>query len=55
MAKEIIQKGVFNDKYRTLHLEDVGQALLGVGKYTDSNNNEKVTGDNAHLLSIMNK
>jgi DNA polymerase, archaea type len=50
--KEIIQKGIFNDRYRTLHLEDVSQELLGFGKYTDSNNNEKVTGDNAHLLSI---
>ena len=52
-GKEIIQKGVFNDKYRTLHLEEVSQELLGFGKYTDSNNNEKVTGDKAHLLSIQ--
>ena len=52
-GKEIIQKGVFNDKYRTLHLEDVGQELLCFGKYTDSNNNKKVTGDKAHLLSIV--
>ena len=32
-GKEIIQKGVFNDKYRTLNLEEVGQALLGIGKF----------------------
>ena len=51
-GKEIIQKGVFNERYRTLHLDDVGQELLGFGKYTNSNNNKKVTGDKAHLLSI---
>ena len=45
-SKEIIQKGVFNDKYRTLHLEEVSQTLLGIGKYSDSK------GDRAHLLSV---
>src|SRR5919107_1760868 len=48
-GKEIIQKGVFNDKYRTLQLEEVGEALLGVGKFKDSNGNE-ITGEVAHLL-----
>jgi DNA polymerase, archaea type len=52
-GKEIIQKGVFNDRYRTLHLEEVSQELLGFGKYLDSNNNEKVTADKAYLLSIQ--
>ena len=50
-SKEIIQKGVFNDKYRTLHLEEVSQALLGIGKYSDSNNNS-ISGDRSHLLSV---
>jgi DNA polymerase, archaea type len=50
-GKEIIQKGVFNDKYRTLHLEEVGQALLGVGKFKDSKGNE-ISGDVAHLLPV---
>ena len=50
-GKEIIQKGVFNDKYRTLNLEEVGQALLSVGKFKDSRGN-KITGDSAHLLVI---
>jgi DNA polymerase, archaea type len=52
-GKEIIRRGVFNDRYRTLHLEEVSQELSGLGKYTDSNNNEKVTGDNAYLHSIQ--
>jgi DNA polymerase elongation subunit (family B) len=51
-GKEIIQKGVFNDKYRTLHLEEVGEALLGVGKVKDSNGNNEITGDTAHLLPV---
>jgi hypothetical protein len=50
-SKEIIQKGVFNDKYRSLHLEEVSQALLGIGKYSDSNNNS-ISGDRSHLLSV---
>ena len=50
-SKEIIQKGVFGDKYRTLGLDEVSQALLGVGKCKDSNGNE-VTGENVHLLPI---
>jgi len=50
-SKEIIQKGVFNDKYRTLHLEEVSQALLGIGKYSDSNNNS-ISGDRSHMLSV---
>ena len=50
-SKEIIQKGVFNDKYRTLHLEEVSQALLGIGKYSDSKNNT-ISGDRSHLLSV---
>jgi DNA polymerase elongation subunit (family B) len=53
-GKEIIQKGVFNDKYRTLHLEEVGEALLGVGKFRDSNGNE-ITGEVAQLLSVDNQ
>ena len=52
-GKEIIQKGIFNDRYRTLRLEEVGQELLGFGKYTDSDYNEKVTGDKAFLLSTQ--
>jgi DNA polymerase elongation subunit (family B) len=51
-SKEIIQKGVFGDKYRTLRLDEVCQTLLGVGKYKDSRNNE-VTGENAHLLPVF--
>ena len=51
-GKEIIQKGVFNDKYRTLQLEEVGQALLGVGKFKDSNGNNEITGEAAHLLPV---
>ena len=50
--KEIIHKGVFNDRYRTLHLDEVSQELVGLGKYTESNSNEKITGNKAHLLSI---
>ena len=50
-GKEIFQKGVFNDKYRTLHLEEVSQALLGIGKYSDSKNNA-ISGDKSHLLSV---
>jgi DNA polymerase elongation subunit (family B) len=50
-GKEIIQKGVFNDKYRTLQLEEVGQALLGVGKFKDSKGND-ITGNSAHLLPV---
>jgi DNA polymerase elongation subunit (family B) len=45
-SKEIIQKGVFGDKYRTLHLHEVSQVLLGVGKYKDSH------GENVHLLPV---
>jgi hypothetical protein len=48
-SKEIIQKGVFNDKYRTLHMEEVSQALLGIGKYSDSKSNV-ISGDRSHLL-----
>ena len=50
-SKEIIQKGVFGDKYRTLRLDEVCLALLGVSKYKDSKGNE-VTGENVHLLPI---
>jgi hypothetical protein len=50
-GKEIIQKGVFNDKYRTLQLEEVGRALLGIGKFKDSKGNE-ITGVIAHLLPV---
>jgi DNA polymerase, archaea type len=53
-GKEIIQKGVFNDKYRTLHLEEVGEALLGIGKFRDSNGNE-ITGEVAQLLPVDNQ
>jgi DNA polymerase, archaea type len=52
-GKEIIQKGVFNDRYRTLHLEEVSQEILGLGKYTSSNCSEKMTGAEAHLLSVQ--
>ena len=51
-GKEIIQKGVFNDKYRTLHLEEVGEALLGIGKFKDSKGNDEITGEAAHLLPV---
>jgi DNA polymerase, archaea type len=50
-GKEIIQKGVFNDKYRTLHLEEVGEALVGLSKFKDSNGND-ITGEAAHLLPV---
>jgi DNA polymerase, archaea type len=50
-GKEIFQNGVFNDKYRTLHLEEVSQTLLGIGKYSHSKNNA-ISGDKSHLLSI---
>jgi DNA polymerase, archaea type len=50
-GKEIIQKGVFNDKYRTLQLEKVGVALLDVGKFKDSKRNE-ISGDTAHLSPV---
>jgi hypothetical protein len=50
-GKEIIQKGVFNDKYRTLQLDEVGEALLNVGKFKDSKDNE-ITGEAAHLLPV---
>jgi DNA polymerase, archaea type len=50
-GKEIIQKGVFNDKYRTLQLDEVGEALLDVGKFKDSKDNE-ITGEAAHLLPV---
>jgi DNA polymerase I len=53
-GKEIIQKGVFNDSYRTLHLDEVSQVLLGLGKYKEANNNNEVTtGSTAHLLSVQ--
>jgi DNA polymerase elongation subunit (family B) len=51
-GKEIIQKGVFNDKYRTLRLEEVGEALLSVGKFKDSKGNNEITGETAHLMSV---
>jgi len=50
-SKEIIQKGVFGDKYRTLHLDEVSQVLLGVGKYKDSHGNS-ISGENVHVLSV---
>ena len=53
-SKEIIQKGVFNDKYRTLHLDEVSKVLLGTSKYTSQKENEAAeTGKNAHLLPIQ--
>jgi DNA polymerase, archaea type len=53
-GKEIIQKGVFNDRYRTLHLDEVSQILLGLGKYKEANSNREVTtGITAHLLSVQ--
>jgi len=51
-GKEIIQKGVFNDSYRTLHLDEVSQVLLGLGKYKEINSDKVTTGSTAHLLSI---
>jgi DNA polymerase, archaea type len=50
-GKEIIQKGVFNDKYRILQLDEVGRALLDVGKFKDSKDNE-INGEAAHLLPV---
>ncbi|HZC47898.1 MAG TPA: DNA polymerase domain-containing protein [Nitrososphaeraceae archaeon] len=50
-GKEIIQKGVFNDKYRTLQLDEVSGALLDVGKFKDSEGDE-VSGEAAHLLQV---
>ena len=32
-------------------MEEVSQALLGIGKYSDSNNNS-ISGDRSHLLSV---
>src|SRR5207249_5678371 len=53
-SKEIIKNGVFNKKYRTDRLEDVGLSLSGIGKYiyTDPSTGSEVivNGENVNDL-----
>jgi len=46
--KELVKGTIFKNKYRTLKLEDVSQALLGKGKYGSGG----ISGDNVHTLTI---
>jgi DNA polymerase I len=46
--KELVRGTIFNNKYRTLKLEDVSHALLGRGKYGSG----AISGANVHILSI---
>jgi DNA polymerase I len=46
--KELVRGTIFKNKYRTLKLEDVSQALLGKGKYGEG----AISGANVHTLSI---
>jgi DNA polymerase I len=46
--KELVRGTIFKNKYRTLKLEDVCQALLGKGKYGEG----AISGANVHTLSI---
>src|SRR5215218_4264423 len=46
--KELVRGTIFKNKYRTLKLEDVCQALLGRGKYGSG----AINGANVHALSI---
>jgi DNA polymerase I len=46
--KELVKGTIFKNKYRTLKLEDVSQALLGKGKYDSG----AISGANVHILTI---
>jgi DNA polymerase I len=46
--RELVRGSIFKNKYRTLKLEDICQALLGRGKYGSG----AVSGANVHTLSI---
>jgi DNA polymerase elongation subunit (family B) len=46
--KELVRGSIFKNKYRTLKLEDVSQALLGRGKYGSG----AISGANVHTLTI---
>jgi DNA polymerase I len=46
--KELVKGTIFKNRYRTLKLEDVSQALLGEGKYSSGT----ISGANAHSLTI---
>jgi DNA polymerase, archaea type len=46
--KELVRGTILKNKYRTLKLEDVSQALLGKGKYGEG----AISGANVHTLSI---
>jgi len=46
--KELVRGTIFKNKFRTLKLEDVSQALLGRGKYGSG----AIFGVNAHSLTI---
>lgn len=46
--KELVKGTIFKNRYRTLKLEDVSQALLGKGKYSSGT----ISGANAHSLTI---
>src|SRR5215208_3495937 len=46
--KELVKGTIFKNKYRTLKLEDVSQAILGKGKYDLG----AISGADAHLLTV---
>jgi DNA polymerase, archaea type len=46
--KELVRGTIFKNKYRTLRLEDVSQALLGEGKYGSG----AISGANIHTLTV---
>src|SRR3712207_2052075 len=46
--KELVKGTIFKNKYRTLKLEDISQALLGKGKYGAG----AISGANVHSLTI---
>jgi len=46
--KELVKGTIFKNKYRTLKLQDVSQALLGKGKYGSG----AISGANAHSLGV---
>jgi DNA polymerase, archaea type len=46
--KELVRGTIFKNKYRTLKLEDVSQALLGEGKYGSG----AISGANVHTLTV---
>jgi DNA polymerase I len=46
--KELVRGSIFKNKYRTLKLEDISEALLGKGKYGSGT----ISGANVHTLTL---